>query len=116
MIDMKALDQHRKVMGNEADVFIANAINTYLKSAEDLISMLQDSALENDREMFERTAHILKSSSAVVGAQQVSALAAKVEHLARTTPLPNLAYMAEQMNQEFTKAAAELRRIHKKFR
>lgn len=110
-VDITALDNYRESVGDNANISIAEVIDTYLKCAVDLIAMLRDSLSENDGKTFERAAHTLKSSSASVGASEVSALAADLEHLCRQSPLSQLSPIMSRVDGEFTKAATELRTI-----
>ncbi|MEW6405174.1 MAG: Hpt domain-containing protein [Chloroflexota bacterium] len=113
-IDISALDAYREVMGEEADTFIADVIDTYLNSAVGLISTLHNSLSANDAKTFERTAHTLKSTSATVGAMTLSTLAAELEKLSKSDPLPGLASRLGPVGEEFVKAEAELKTIREK--
>ncbi len=115
MIDMNALDHYREATGGDTKVSIAKIIDNYLMSAVDLIGMLEDSLSENDTRTFERAAHTLKSSSATIGAKELSALAADLEHLCKLTPLSQLSPIMSRVDGEFTKASVELQTIRRKF-
>jgi HPt (histidine-containing phosphotransfer) domain-containing protein len=113
-IDITALDAYREVMGDEADTFIADVIDTYLNSAVGLISTLHGSISSDDGKTFERAAHTLKSTSATVGATDLSALAADLEKLSKSDPLPGLASQVQAAGEEFAKAEMELKVIREK--
>jgi HPt (histidine-containing phosphotransfer) domain-containing protein len=113
-IDITALDAYREVMGDDADAFIADVIDTYLNSAAGLISTLHSCLSSNDEKTFERAAHTLKSTSATVGATDLSALASELEKLSKSDPLPVLASKVQAAGEEFAKAEVELKAIREK--
>jgi HPt (histidine-containing phosphotransfer) domain-containing protein len=79
IIDWSALEAYREVMGEEADSFIADIVQTYLNNSQTLMTQLSEAFQAGDVATFHRTAHTLKSSSATVGATAVSELALTLE-------------------------------------
>lgn len=114
VVDMNALESYRDIMGDDADTFIADVIDTYIRSAADLLYALQAGIPANDVKSFVRAAHTLKSSSAAVGAMVLSTLSAELEQLPESTLLPELASKVDQAWEEFTKVTEELVAIRKK--
>ncbi|MBI5840374.1 MAG: Hpt domain-containing protein [Chloroflexi bacterium] len=107
-IDISALEAYREIMGEEADAFIADIIKTYIQNGANLVQIITDSLASGDKTSFERAAHTLKSTSATVGAKELSAVAAELESLCKTEALSTLAPKVGQLAQEFSKAEAEL--------
>jgi CheY-like chemotaxis protein len=79
-IRWKTFEQYYRVMGEEADSFIADLIRTYLPNATKLIEELKNSFDINDLETFNRAAHTLKSSSASLGVMKISEAAKNLEY------------------------------------
>lgn len=79
VIDPSALEAYREVMGEDADSFIADVMQTYLNSSIQLLAQLDETFVSGDVPTFHRAAHTLKSSSATVGAMTVAGLAATLE-------------------------------------
>jgi PAS domain S-box-containing protein len=71
-INWATLDQYYRVMGDEADDFIADLIRTFLPNAKKLVDELKSSLNEKNNKSFLRAAHTLKSSSASLGAIDLS--------------------------------------------
>jgi HPt (histidine-containing phosphotransfer) domain-containing protein len=113
-INISALDAYRDVMGDEADMFIADVIDTFFSSAVKLIGTLHSSLSLDDGKTFERAAHTLKSASATVGAKEMAILAADLEELSKSTPLAGLRPKVTQLGTEFEQAVADLRKIRQK--
>ena len=110
-IDRSALDAYREMMGDEADAFIADVIDTYLDNAATLFSELEGSLASGDAEAFTRAAHTLKSTSATVGAQALSALAADLEAAGKRGEISPLAEKVAQAKEAFTSVEAELHQM-----
>ncbi len=78
-ITWETLDSYYRVMGDETDAFLIELIQTFLPNAQKLIDDLKDSFVKQDLTTFHRSAHTLKSSSASLGAMQLSDLARELE-------------------------------------
>lgn len=75
----ETLDSYYRVMGAETNAFLEELIQTYLPNARKLIADMTKSLDANDIRTFHRSAHTLKSSSASLGAMQLSELAKSLE-------------------------------------
>jgi PAS domain S-box-containing protein len=73
------LDQYYRVMGEEAEDFIADLIRTFLPNANKLIEEMKTSLKSKNIKTFHRAAHTLKSSSASLGAMLLSDCAKNLE-------------------------------------
>jgi HPt (histidine-containing phosphotransfer) domain-containing protein len=103
-IDPSALEAYREVMGEEADAFIADIKETYLKNAPQLFSAMQQGLATEDAASFTRAAHTLKSNSATVGAHKLAGMAAEMEQQGEKGNL-------EGLNDQMIKAAEEFLRV-----
>ncbi|GAP22417.1 protein containing PAS domain S-box [Leptolinea tardivitalis] len=78
-INWETLDSYYRVMGDDTDAFLVELIQTFLPNAQKLIDDLKDNLEKRDLNAFHRAAHTLKSSSASLGAMQLSDLAKHLE-------------------------------------
>ncbi|OQX65026.1 MAG: hypothetical protein B5M51_01950 [Anaerolinea sp. 4484_236] len=111
IIDPSALESYREIMGDEADEFIADILETYLSDSINLLATLDEALSSGSVDKFVRAAHTLKSTSATVGAQQVSSLAANLEKRGQSENLSDLASDTVQIRKEYEQAAAQLKEL-----
>ncbi len=71
-IDTSVLDQYREVMGEDADEFIRDIVQTFMDSSSSMAQVLKNALASKDAEVFHRTAHSMKSNLATMGAQALS--------------------------------------------
>jgi HPt (histidine-containing phosphotransfer) domain-containing protein len=109
IIDTSALEAYREVMGEEADSFIADIIDTYLKNAPLLLNAMQEGLAQNDIKSFIRAAHTLKSNSATVGARALASLAAEIEGQGNSGDLNGINVKVAQAMEEFIRVQAALK-------
>jgi HPt (histidine-containing phosphotransfer) domain-containing protein len=82
-IDMKTLESMRVVQTAGRPDILARAVGLYLQTSPEMMQDLRQALDRGEREILHRTAHSLKSSSAMVGALRLSALFGRVEARAR---------------------------------
>ncbi|MFT3897817.1 MAG: ATP-binding protein [Thermomonas sp.] len=99
-IDDEVLEELRAVLGGELD----RLIRVFLDDAPKHIAALEEAALAPDLEALREHAHSLKSSSANLGAMQLSAAAKRVELGARTGTLDRPAVEVAKIAWEFKRA------------
>ncbi|HCN68276.1 MAG TPA: hybrid sensor histidine kinase/response regulator, partial [Candidatus Accumulibacter sp.] len=80
-INPRALDAIRQLPGPNGELLVQKVVAAYLGDAPARLAQLQAAG---DAEALRRTAHALKSSSANVGAEQLSALCREIESLDRS--------------------------------
>lgn len=102
--DPSALDAYRAFMGEEAQAFIAEIIQTFIENAPKLVASAEEAAQAGDQETFVRAAHTLKSNSATLGAPVLASLAAELERDGKDGDLNSL-------NQKLEEAKKELARV-----
>ena len=72
-------------------------LKTYVSSAPGIRERLKNYLEQQDRENYTVTVHGLKSAAKVIGANEVSALAAKLEAASKTEPLETLSDRTEEL-------------------
>lgn len=103
-LDPTALNSYREFMGDEADAFIAEIIQSFLEAGPQLIQTAEGALQTGEQETFVRAAHTLKSNSATLGATRLSTLAAEMERKGKSEGLAG-------MEQSLAEAKAELARV-----
>jgi HPt (histidine-containing phosphotransfer) domain-containing protein len=106
-IHWATLDQYYRVMGDEANEFIAELIRTFLPNASKLITELKTSRSTKDIKSFYRAAHTLKSSSASLGAMLLSDLAKELETESKESLPADSQSQIKKMETELDKVARE---------
>jgi HPt (histidine-containing phosphotransfer) domain-containing protein len=105
-IDLSVFNELKEMVGQD---FIGELIDTFLDEAPQLISSLQNGLLQNDTEIFYRSAHSLKSNGAIFGAQLLSEQAKALELLGRSGQL-------DQVGDQIEKLAAEWKLVEERLR
>lgn len=108
-LDPSALNNYRDFMGDEADAFIVDIVETFLDNAPRLFAQMETSMASADTQGFVRAAHTLKSNSATVGATALASLAAELESRGKTEDLTNLKEQIRLAREEFVSVAKLLR-------
>jgi HPt (histidine-containing phosphotransfer) domain-containing protein len=105
-IDLSALEVYREIMGEEADAFIADIIDTYLNNAPLLLKAMQEGLAQNNVNSLIRAAHTLKSNSATVGAGALAKLSAEIEQQANSGDLNEMDFKIALAADEFARVLA----------
>jgi len=82
-IDVKVLQSFRNMVGEKADLVLAEMIDCYLEDAPKLISAIAQAVAQGDATQLRHASHTLKSSSATLGAMTLSHLCKKLEVMSR---------------------------------
>ena len=109
IIDPSALESYREIMGEEADAFIADIVDTYLNNAPLLLKAMQEGLAQADVKAFVRAAHTLKSNSATVGAGTLAKLCAEIEQQGNSGGLSGMDAKVSQVVEEFGRVKAALK-------
>jgi HPt (histidine-containing phosphotransfer) domain-containing protein len=107
-IDPSALNPYRNVMGAEADSFVADLIDSYLANTGELVAGIDSSLVSNDTVIFSRSAHTLKSNSAVFGAHVLAGFCQELEMAGKEGDLTGLEAKIERMKVEYKQVCQEL--------
>ena len=103
-IDSTTIDALKEIMGDAFGV----VIDTFINDTGKLVESLSELQQQNDIEVFTRNAHSIKSSSANLGAMQLSALAAELEAEGKKGEIKDLTEKISEINNQFTLASKEL--------
>lgn len=107
-IDPAVLSPYRDLMGDEADSFVADMIDSFLANSVELVKALDTSLAADDAPTFARSAHTLKSNSALFGAQTLAALCQELELAGKDNELGGLQEKLEDLNREYKSVCGEL--------
>ena len=104
VLDLEVVEELRAIMGPEYQ----GLIKMFFEDAPLHIQRLQAALAANDLQGLIAPAHTLKSSSANLGAQALSAVAKRIEHGARSNSLEKPAVAVMMLENEFRRAKAAL--------
>ncbi|MDR3575906.1 MAG: response regulator [Anaerolineaceae bacterium] len=107
-VDWSVLTTYAEGMGDDGDSLIDELIDIYLENTPKLLENLHQSLAANDVEVFNRTAHTLKSSSASLGAMRLSRLSKELETQSLDVPLDTLKDPVDTVTVEFEEVKAVL--------
>ena len=105
ILDEKVLLELREIMDDD----YLSLLQTYLRNAPQLVEEIRTAIRQADVEAMVLPIHSLKSSSANVGAMQLSELAREAERLARAGQLRDAEALFRSMDSAFSTAEAALR-------
>ncbi len=114
-IDVKVLQSFRNMVGENADLVLAEMIDCYLEDAPKLISAIAQAVAQGDATQLRHASHTLKSSSATLGAMTLSHLCKKLEVMSRAGNTEYAEDNLPQLEAEYkrVKAALQLERQQK---
>ncbi len=78
-IDWNVLDSYHEIMGDEAENFVSDLIQSFLENTRGLFKQMNEAREKQDFTTFNRLTHTLKSSSASLGAMRLSELCRDME-------------------------------------
>ena len=111
VLDEKDLDTLRTLdQGSQTNVF-EKIIGLFIETSAQLMQDLRDGVAGNDALVIENAAHTLKSSSANMGAMELTALCKDLEHMGREKNMPNVADVIAQAGVELDRACRALNSI-----
>lgn len=91
--------------------FLRELVDIYLADADQRLEELKEALMSADEEAFKRVAHMLKGSSANMGAVSVSNCAKELEQLGRSHQLGPAADLMTSLEVEMKRVREELTRI-----
>lgn len=106
-ITLEVVEDLRDIMGAEFDALVA----VFLEDAPKSLKRLEEAAAAGDNDALVGPAHSLKSTSANLGAMELSAQAKHIEYGARQKTLVDPARLVNSLVMEFRRAETELRRL-----
>ncbi len=108
VIDTTTIISLKEIMGDSFSLLIS----TFTDDTGKLVHSLNDLQQQNDLDVFTRNAHSIKSSSANVGALQLSGIAAALEAMGKSGDISNASTLIEHLSKEFSQACDELNTLN----
>jgi two-component system, sensor histidine kinase and response regulator len=108
-LDLAPLEQLRQLETFGEPSFVASLCQEFLLDTPMRIQRMIDALKRGELGVLEREAHSLKSSSASIGAMQMSTLCATIESVARARNVVGVEQLLEQLSQELPRVESALR-------
>jgi histidine phosphotransfer protein HptB len=109
-IDNQVLESLMDMLGDDQEV-LAEIINCYLVESPKMVNDIQTSATTQDADILSKTAHSFKSSSASVGAINLSELCIQLESKGKSGNLEGVLELVSQMSDEYAQVEIALKKI-----
>lgn len=110
-IDMRVIADLRELGGDDDPGLLAELIELFLSDAPARIRELETGLASGEIKLVERAAHTLKSSSANIGALNLSALCKRIEELARNQQKDAIKSLVADTTKSFSEAEAVLQSL-----
>lgn len=110
-IDPSALNPYMEVMGMPG---VVDLLDVFLSSTPELVDSLYTCVSSGDAKLFSRSAHTLKSNSAIFGAQTLSQICLELETAGKDVNLPELLPKVEQLKTEYVQVCRELAELRER--
>lgn len=107
-IDPSALEPYCEVMGLPA---VVELLDVFLGTTQDLVDALYSTVSCGDAKIFTRSAHTLKSNSAIFGAQALSNMCLELEAAGKSANLPDLLPKIDRLKAEYEQVCRELTQL-----
>lgn len=109
-VDHTALDQYREVMGEEADEFILEIVQSFVDEAQNMVNKIADHYKAGGVEAFHIGVHTMKSNLRLVGASPSSEKFEALENMSSIDLQQINAGMIQAATEEVLLVCAELRK------
>lgn len=110
-IDMRVIDDLRELGGSEDPGLLAELIDLFLSDAPGRLRDVEEGLAKGEIARVERAAHTLKSSSANIGAMNLSAICKRIEELARKKESAGIAPLLAEGTRSYSEAETALRAL-----
>ena len=110
-IEKEICDKAKEWIDEYGEDFLVELIGDYVEDATARVARLCQAAAAGDAEALTLEAHTLKSSSASLGAQSLSALAKRLEEMGRAGNLAALAEEIVRFTEQFAVVKASLEKL-----
>jgi two-component system sensor histidine kinase/response regulator len=110
-LNMQFLDQFRELDPSGGLSFVKEIMQIYLDTSLETVRQVKQAVAAGDADALRRAAHSLKSSSANVGAEQLSGVFRELEALGREGRLAEAKPLLDKMLQAYEEATAEIRAL-----
>jgi HPt (histidine-containing phosphotransfer) domain-containing protein len=111
LIDASVIQGLRELGGEEDPGLLVELIDLYLADAPQRMSEIRQALSTCDWKLLERAAHTLKSSSANIGALELSSICKELEAKARACDEQVCAALCERSGQQLVRVESALRGI-----
>jgi HPt (histidine-containing phosphotransfer) domain-containing protein len=108
-LNLKCIDQLRELDPSGGITLIRQILQAYLDSSFNAMTEITQAINHRDAETVRRAAHSMKSSSANVGADNLSSLFKQLEDLCKQEKLEQASKTFDEIRQEYTQAVTEIR-------
>ncbi|PZU99400.1 MAG: hypothetical protein DCE90_02500 [Pseudanabaena sp.] len=107
-INIESLHEAANDIGGEDPTFLAELIDSYLDNSRSLLQELYTSFAQQNFDVMLRTVHTLKSSSGVIGAEELSTLCRDLETNLRNQKYDDLEARISKITSEYANVKSEL--------
>lgn len=107
VIDSTVLEGLKEIMGDSFGLLIS----TFIDDTGKLVHSLSELHKQNDIEVFTRNAHSIKSSSANLGALQLSSMAAELESQGKSGDISSTIEKINELEENFKQACIEINNL-----
>jgi HPt (histidine-containing phosphotransfer) domain-containing protein len=105
------LNQIRELDTSDEKTLLHRILGAYLESADDYINQLEQAIAHQDADSLRRVAHTLKSSSANIGAESLSAIFRQMEVHGRAENIDAAALLQSNMQLYYQRVILEIHKI-----
>ncbi|MDX2254728.1 MAG: PAS domain S-box protein [Pseudanabaenaceae cyanobacterium bins.39] len=109
-VNTEMLHQAASEIGGDDHSFLTELIDSYLENSQSLIQGLRESYTNRDYGAMQRTAHTLKSSSSVIGAEELSNFCRDLETNLRNQKYEDLDSKINKILSEYSNVTSDLHR------
>ncbi|MCB1934806.1 MAG: Hpt domain-containing protein [Nitrosomonas sp.] len=110
VLNSDALGQIREINPEMGDVLVNQILQTYLDSSADLVKKIEAAINDEDAKSLQIAAHSLKSASASIGADSLSALCKVLEMSGNSGDLSQVRAVQNDANQHYQQVIAEIKK------
>jgi PAS domain S-box-containing protein len=108
VLDQRVLKSLRQMAGAKAAIILSQIINSYLEDAPHLLQGIRDAVAAGDAQALRQSAHSLRSSSANLGAMNLSNLCKQLEMMGGAGTTTNAHGLITQVEAEYEKVKRAL--------
>ncbi len=109
VLQQKPLDNIRAMQQPGVPSILNKVINIYLAESPELMTSVHNSITNDDGNALQEAAHSLKSSSANLGAMQMSEICKQLEFMGKENDIPSAKQLIQQLDNEFDLAYSALK-------
>ena len=108
VIDQTTYNELKDLVGEE---FMGELVETFFEEAPGLFEAMHQALVDEDADVFRRSAHSLKSNSSTFGATHMAALARELEVLGRDSKLDQAESKLDELEAEYGRVAEALKAL-----